>query len=438
MKNRWVKVIIKYVLITATMILGFSASLYIVCRFCSETLIRDNVRRSVSVLTAEGVYPNYNGEGTDAGQDNFTDSLMLNINYNIESEQAWQSAMAMTYTKPQEEFIGIDALQSLEDNEIKVKYARYWHGYMVFLRPLLTITDYAGIRQIQKIVLGVLCVLTCLIICKYLGILRTLPLLLGFLAIKVWRIPLSIQYMGTTMLMLILICIIIYIYQNEKRRRYLVCLFYIAGGCTSFIDLLTTPIIVMGVPVIYLLFCMEKTEDKNIQNITKEIVGCICAWGLGYAMIWASKWVLASLSLGENIIQNAVAQSQEYLGQGTGGEGAVMQALKKNIYYLLDNDSKVVLFGGICLSVAIIIGGYLKRDYAFERKKDTVYFLCCFIVLAFSPYLWYCVLGNHSAIHAYFTYRAQIVTVVAFAASVEYISGLSGGCKRSMKRSGEK
>ena len=240
MKNRWVKVIIKYVLITATMILGFSASLYIVCRFCSETLIRDNVRRSVSVLTAEGVYPNYNGEGTDAGQDNFTDSLMLNINYNIESEQAWQSAMAMTYTKPQEEFIGIDALQSLEDNEIKVKYARYWHGYMVFLRPLLTITDYAGIRQIQKIVLGVLCVLTCLIICKYLGILRTLPLLLGFLAIKVWRIPLSIQYMGTTMLMLILICIIIYIYQNEKRRRYLVCLFYIAGGCASFIDLLTT------------------------------------------------------------------------------------------------------------------------------------------------------------------------------------------------------
>ena len=146
---------------------------------------------------------------------------------------------------------------------------------MVFLRPLLTITDYAGIRQIQKIVLGVLCVLTCLIICKYLGILRTLPLLLGFLAIKVWRIPLSIQYMGTTMLILILICIIIYIYQNEKRRRYLVCLFYIAGGCISFIDLLTTPIIVMGVPVIYLLFCMEKTEDKNIQNITKEIVGFI-------------------------------------------------------------------------------------------------------------------------------------------------------------------
>ena len=35
-------------------------------------------------------------------------------------------------------------------------YARYWHGYLIWLRPLLLVTDITGVRVVQYLVLAVL------------------------------------------------------------------------------------------------------------------------------------------------------------------------------------------------------------------------------------------------------------------------------------------
>ncbi len=45
--------------------------------------------------------------------------------------------------------------------------------------------------------------------------------------------------------------------------------------------------------------------NKKRYHLKKMIILCI-NWGLGYGLIWLSKWVIASIILDKNIMENAL------------------------------------------------------------------------------------------------------------------------------------
>lgn len=57
--------------------------------------------------------------------------------------------------------------------------------------------------------------------------------------------------------------------------------------------------------------------------------------------------------------------------------------------------------------VAVVL--LVRSSAARARMKE----LCLLPVAALSPYAWYTVVLNHSCIHAFFTYRLQLITLVA-------------------------
>ena len=120
-------------------------------------------------------------------------------------------------------------------------YARYWHGYLVFLRPLLFFMDYRGIRALIN--LGV--VFTLLLITGTLIRQKRYCLILPFLCTALFLRPLaiafsiqfsSVYYVMIFSLFLILVCR----NQMEQDGRYLY-LFLINGMITAYLDLLTYP-----------------------------------------------------------------------------------------------------------------------------------------------------------------------------------------------------
>ncbi len=96
-----------------------------------------NIENSYKILSEEGEYHNVNSSFyKHTGQlDNFTDALMLNqAYYNNVDLSAIEKAMLN-----QQNGWGIEGLFSLisgNTNEVN-SYARYWHGYLVFLKPML-------------------------------------------------------------------------------------------------------------------------------------------------------------------------------------------------------------------------------------------------------------------------------------------------------------
>jgi hypothetical protein len=61
---------------------------------------------------------------------------------------------------------------------------------------------------------------------------------------------------------------------------------------------------------------------------------------------------------------------------------------------------------GIVAVVMLVIG--LMKRWKFNYKK-----VLLFVIISVMPYVWYCVLANHSYLHWWFTYRLQMVTVVS-------------------------
>lgn len=87
--------------------------------------------------------------------DNFTDALMINIATNIDERNTVESAINCTYTYRGNRMSVTQGIRDAinEDYEHDAfEYARYWHGYLLFLRPLLTATDYSGIRILNYVV----------------------------------------------------------------------------------------------------------------------------------------------------------------------------------------------------------------------------------------------------------------------------------------------
>ena len=67
------------------------------------------------------------------------------------------------------------------------------------------------------------------------------------------------------------------------------------GVCTSFLDLLVTPILTLGLPLtVWLLDPRVPGSRAPLRRCGAVAGGAVC-WGAGYALCWASKWVLAGL-----------------------------------------------------------------------------------------------------------------------------------------------
>lgn len=78
--------------------------------------------------------------------------------------------------------------------------------------------------------------------------------------------------------------------------------FLIVGILTSYFDFLTYPIVTLGIP----LCCYFLLESDRLWNNIKRLTGFSVSWAIGYAGMWAAKWVIADLTLHTGTIKDAI------------------------------------------------------------------------------------------------------------------------------------
>lgn len=119
--------------------------LAVVYRIPTERMER-NVRDSADIFEREGTYPQLIRHG-NAQLDNYTDALMLLVAA-YPAQDVWRSPLnAQHYAgNPCRELVNIYRDGGAGNT---VMYARYWHGYLLFLKPLLFFFNYATIRYMM-------------------------------------------------------------------------------------------------------------------------------------------------------------------------------------------------------------------------------------------------------------------------------------------------
>lgn len=190
-------------------------------------------------------------------------------------------------------------------------YARYWHGYLVLLRPLLAVMSYAQIRYLFMAIHMSALVGVALRIDKRFGRAITYGWIASMIAVNFVCLPFSLQFSWVFFIMYGAICYIDLCYKRdgEGGNINILAFFMFVGMLTSFMDLLTAPILTLGMPLMYLLmlniqYDEYETSGRNILTLINTSI----SWMAGYVGCWVMKWVLAIPVLKRNLLLDAFSR----------------------------------------------------------------------------------------------------------------------------------
>ena len=372
--------------------------------------MRHNVSISLPYILSEGDRyqwaPYHNGTELDG----FTDAIMLGNAIYAGSGSPLRDALV----NPRMEFtpgdsVPVDSLsryaQGAEDGR-QVTYARYWHGYLVFLKPLLLFFTPSDIRLLNMTVQLVLAAVLLALSYRRGGLGLTIPLGAALLVLNPISTALCFQYTDVYLLTLVFGILLLWRRTDEKRFG---CLLYLWLGIgLGFFDFLTYPVASLGILLAIELTVSTSGLWRKIQAMLRNST----AWALGYGGMWAGKWVVASAFTDQNVILDALRNISGRTSSTAGEETVdIFSVLWRNAQnYVNVQTVFLILVLGALLGYLVLV-----KKYRLRLSHST---LVPLVLCALYPVVWYAVLRNHSMIHAYMTHRDLAVTVMALGCMV--------------------
>lgn len=366
-----------------------------------QSSMMDNATKSYYTLKSEGEY--YNNTGYDGGQrDNYTDASMIAFSTFIKQENS-AIENAMLANNKGHAFYGLNAVITNSDDAV-CDYSRYWHGYMIFLKPLLVLFDYSTIRIINTVLQILLVFIISILIfkkCKKVLI----PYLASLLFINPYVISQSLQFSSVYYIFNFAILCILLFYDKLKIKNRFCYMFLIIGMATTFFDLLTYPMATLTMPLLFVIWFDKSETFKDKLILICKLAFC---WAIGYFGFWALKWIVGSLICKKNLIRGALEQaSMRTMGNINYAPSQILVRLAflVNVYPFF-SWGNLVLFVALLITYIVIIT--TEKKFKASKKIFITYF-----VVALMAVLWYLVLSNHSYMHYWFTYRSYVGTIFA-------------------------
>ena len=375
--------------------------------------IRDNIISSAEILNEEGPYPDeYSWCMSEL--DNFTDGIMLSEACCETEGSALSRAMSSERYMLYYGWAGIFFYLGISPIESFDSYARYWHGYLVTLKPLLTITDYSGIRIINLIVQTMLAAAVCMLMYKK-GMKKYIfAYIISICFIAPLVIAKSLQ-MSTCYYILNAGCLAVLILKDKASFRKYMFLFLWIGIITAYMDFLTYPIATFGMPAVLYLLC-DKSE--SCKKTLLRLLNLLFCWGAGYAVMWASKWVLAGIITGTNVLADAASEAVIWADEAK-QYYTLWYTWYRNIRSFVLNPAFIIALIAAIVLIIIFIRQCAKKEISFS---DSFIGVLPFIAVAVLPFIWYTAMMAHSYVHDFFTSKALVMSAFAILCALTKIA----------------
>ena len=343
--------------------------------------------KSIAQLDKEEIYPIFLFGADAAILDNFMDRIMVET-CRISSD--YNSTIQATF-----------------DNN---GYPRYWNGYLLTLRPLLTQFTYQQIRYINMFVL-----LIGFCFC-FSGLQQKVNTSVSFgfavsmIACFLIFIGESLQYFSVFVILFVEILLILYVpYFQQKENSVL--LLFAAGMATNFFDMLTAPLLTLGIPLIVIL-CLNYKKNCDLKEQMQILLSHTILWGLGYGLCWAAKWAIGSLVLHENIFEDAMKTAQFRVS------GSEAYPLDRALMFKLNFDTYFFAKGHKPAAFLVVTFLFLLVRCVRCHNSNWKSIVLPVLFIGIFPYFWYFVFANHSQLHYFYTYRIQAITLFAAFAAI--------------------
>lgn len=415
MKADWKRVLIHMVMLLAGSALFGTLLLTLV--FCIPTeRIKGHVAESVDRVLCSG-QPADNAflQHIRQHKESYTDSIIVQYAFEkIPDKNAFEHAMwAWHYDLEEEIWAAEDSLRAVlagtATSEMHLReYSRYWHGYLLYIKPLLLVISWEQLVWLELVLELILltAVLAASIRKKCPG--AAVAVAAGLLFMKPELMMVSLTMSVCLIIMLAAVLVLLLKGEWLRDRGYFPEFFLCIGILTAYFDFLTYPVATLGFPLcVYFLI----SQRERIFPAVRRIVGYSFCWGVGYAGMWASKWVIADLTLGTGTIKdalwNVLGRTEAIGGRPRLNGGRYVISLNFQEY---DSRFYAIAAGVLAFLVLLVLVWGLGRKLPLKLLLETI---LPFVVISAIPFAWIVVVQHHSALHARFTFRILGVAAMA-------------------------
>lgn len=333
--------------------------------------------------------------------DYYADTILLNVIYGISNDSMLASVITDMYFDGEKTNANIDLMETVYQNkQPNTGYGRYWHGSMVWIRPLLCIMSVAGIYELYAVLIVTGLIGIAFWLLRY----KKYKILISFLGAFVISggIVTAFCFEYGNIVLLMFIMIPLFIQANQKGPKYLYKISIICGVLTCFIDFLSAELLTITVPMLFI--CLWNiNEIKELKDCMKYVKS-LFLWGMSYIGMFLIKWILLAFYFGYEGIEENFYRTKDHL------QGDLFTALARNVGVLFWGEK--CIFSDVKIIVVILIGLFLGVICMWKTKKDNREGQLVLLLLALLPYIRYVCISSHSTVHYFFTYRAQMVTVM--------------------------
>jgi hypothetical protein len=302
----------------------------------------------------------------------------------------------------------------------RTDYARYWHGYRLYIWPMLEHFSLQNVRFINAILLLAAVAFFFVSLRRVIGETPAALFLTVLMALTdIWRMWNITSHALSTAIILTGAGLFAQVYVKSRELTRAIVFAAMLGAIFNFYDFLTNP------PMLPMLlaFIVIAAELGDISRLTRPVVlsilttaGLIAsAWFGGYALTWASEWTIAAY-LSSDAGQTWAAVIKQIALRLYGTEPDSMVPMYPLIPTLTMIVQSFISLGSIFVAIlaAALFVHARNRWAAFDWKR--------FLLLS-SPTLiatgWFELLNNHTQTHSHFTYRTESAAIaLVFAAFI--------------------
>ena len=430
MKNILRKMI-KYAKVWIILLIIFNLSLCVISLFPSE-IIKENVKSSSDILLEEGNAYKI-AEFSPIKNNNYTDAIIINEAYSIDSSDPIYSYMSMrkNYKKGETKQVLTDTLGELvsinvnENEELdanttdnynpvgelhdfldgkidtSITYGRYWHGYMTIYRVLLIFFDIMGIRIFLLILFIAMFIYLIYLLKKKFGIL--IAVIFGYALFMQGYFFVAYSLESSPVFIVMMVSCIILLKQIDRIKN-LYMYFFVIGCITNFVDFLTVPLITLAMPLFIYILDKQK-EEKEYKIFIKIILKSTVIWLMGYVLTWVSKWIIYDILYHEGLIESSIIQVIYRTERYNPNSG--LKLLEELNIFLLNNIEYILILSIIMAIVRLITipNIQIKLQNRSQYIKESL----PFFIISIMPLIWYVVLANHTLLHPRFVYRHMLI-----------------------------
>jgi len=392
--------------------------------FIDDARIIENLKKSIDekALTVEN-YPKSPFGHEGHGFDMFSECVGLGLNLSNDDQSLMYRLAAAPYIGPKHNsslaIAGTgtpcaDLVEAIRSGNVKaaLPYLRFWHGYQVYLRPMLSFLSLTHIRRLNAMLLYASLLLVTYGLSWWFGPWTFGAVLIPFASVTdLFTVPLVTVHALSLAWTFSSVAIILYLIQRRGDAGITVLsVVFSSGAITNFVSFLFNPPLAPALIAFVIIAQSSKSGDtwKGSWHKVTRAGFAVGLWFSGFAAAWIAKWVIAGFVLGFSDVAGdltVVASGKRYFNY-------MMMA---DIYHIFYPTLFVAWFGGKQLWVetaaSYAIAGMVLARLAILRRlqmSQIADFLTMQVPLIV-PVIWVELMRYHSVEHAGFVVRSFVV-----------------------------